>query len=501
MEPTLGITYETPHHLNLALANYGVAHGFQLWFMKNDWRKVLVYCGRNVVEGRCAGKKGNKDRLMPSKVRTGVSKGKQGNKYVKNKAVKKKFCKEIIEDPFTPLRKMRDDIKHKFMIDVSIGQQALLDSNPGSTCILDVDESANRSATFKRMYICFKGVKDGWLAGCRKLEVRKGDHSYGVNLQHKVCQCRMWELSGVPCVHVMAAYMHVGTDLDVGVSFWYSQESWFNAYQFSIKPVFRSYMWKRTNDVPPLPPLIRKMHDRPQKARIKSPCETSGSHVSRVGRTMTYKNCWQKGHNKASCNAEPQPKPIVEKKQPSRKKHVVVRQCASRGGGSFGRGDGNDGSSSGMGGRGDASGRGIRGSGSGGRGGGTSSRGVGRGKIGGGMADKGSGRGSRGGGRGRRGGGMAGSSSMGALTDEERDESIEEAPYNQQYHEIFILIIHSQPIQQLGIWVKDTTVTIADIKEAPVVETSDTTKMGEGKASTIVQDESALAMDKGKAVE
>ncbi|GKC54738.1 hypothetical protein Tco_1077483 [Tanacetum coccineum] len=107
-----------------------------------------------------------------------------------------KYFKEIIEDPFMPLRKMRDDIRQKFMIDVSVGQckrakqlalfdheggliehyaklyqyrQAILDSNPGSTCTLDVVESDNGSVSFKRMYICFKGVKDGWLAGCRKV--------------------------------------------------------------------------------------------------------------------------------------------------------------------------------------------------------------------------------------------------------------------------------------------------------------------------------------------
>ncbi|GJT15982.1 hypothetical protein Tco_0874688 [Tanacetum coccineum] len=53
---------------------------------------------------------------------------------------------------------------------------------------------------------------------------------------------RMWELSGIPCVHVVTAYMHVGSDLDAGVSYWYSRESWFNAYQFSIKPVFGTNM-------------------------------------------------------------------------------------------------------------------------------------------------------------------------------------------------------------------------------------------------------------------
>ncbi|GJT31623.1 calcium/proton exchanger [Tanacetum coccineum] len=583
------IRYETPYQLKLALANYGVAHGYQLWYMKNDWREVLVYCGRNVEEGRCAGKKGNKDRVMKNKVRSGVKIGVK-KKVVKKKVVKKKvvnkkpvsdsgegtsqspkwtkkqirdskqvvcpfrmyaswmsnehsfqikslnsehkccrnynlgslvtfrwialhFFKEIIEDPFMPLRKMRAEIRQKFMIDVSLGQcrrakqlalfdheggliehygklyqyrQALLDSNPGSTCRLDVDESSNGSATFKRIYICFKGVKDamgrdannqmypiawavvrvenadnwGWFlhllhddlslnygngitiisdshkglidavndwlpeaehrkctrhiyanfkkkysgllyqrlfwaaasctieqqfmqimdqikqldegaydyliqrnpnswsraffemdrrcaafengisesfnraileprhkpiitmleeirlyimqrlvamnkiatnledtitpsirkrlellkekqrlvglpSGFQELEVRKDDQSYGVNLQHKVCQCRMWELSGVPCVHVVAAYLHCGIEIDLGVSHWYSQNCWFNAYQFSIKPVYGSNMWKRTNDVPPLPPLVRRMPGRPQKSRIKAPGEVA----------------------------------------------------------------------------------------------------------------------------------------------------------------------------------------------------------------------------------
>ncbi|GKC61046.1 hypothetical protein Tco_1088644, partial [Tanacetum coccineum] len=209
MEPILSMRYETPQQLKMALANYGVAYGYQLWYMKNDWRQVLVYCSRNIVEGRCASKKGNKHIVLPNKVRTNLFRGDEGNQASKKpvkkdvkKPVNKKpdsqsgeVFKEIIEDPFMPLRKMRDDIRQKFMIDVSVKQckrakqlalfdheggliehyaklyqyrQALLDSNPGSTCILDVVESDNGSVSFKRMYIYFKGMKDGWLAGCRK---------------------------------------------------------------------------------------------------------------------------------------------------------------------------------------------------------------------------------------------------------------------------------------------------------------------------------------------
>lgn len=64
MEPVLGMRYEDPDQLKLALCNYAVAHGYQLWYMRNDWKAVLVFCGRNVSEGRCAGKKGNKDMVF-----------------------------------------------------------------------------------------------------------------------------------------------------------------------------------------------------------------------------------------------------------------------------------------------------------------------------------------------------------------------------------------------------------------------------------------------------
>ncbi|GKD57941.1 hypothetical protein Tco_1291328, partial [Tanacetum coccineum] len=46
--------------------------------------------------------------------------------------------------------------------------QAILDSNPGSTCRLDDEENSSGNNYFRRIYVCVKGVKDGWLAGCRK---------------------------------------------------------------------------------------------------------------------------------------------------------------------------------------------------------------------------------------------------------------------------------------------------------------------------------------------
>ncbi|GJU56414.1 zinc finger, PMZ-type containing protein [Tanacetum coccineum] len=413
MEPILGMRFETPHQLKMALANYGVAHGYQLWYMKNDWRQVLVYCGRNIDEGRCAGKKGNKHRVLPRKVRTRLFRGDEGNQASK-KPVKKPIKKVVKK----PVKKIPD----------SQSGEGTMAMNKLAFSLEDTITPSIR----KRLEI-LKEKQREWVvypSGFQELEVRKGvDQSYGVSLQHKVCQCRLWELSGIPCVHAVAGYMHVGTDLDAGVSHWYSREAWFNAYQFSIKPVFgnnyveedkRFHLY--TNKLEKCPADLRKKEFQPQ------------------------------GHNKASCKKDPQPKPEVEKKPPGRNKQVFVGQCASRGGSRSGRGDGNDGSGSGSGVN-DASGSGVNaGSASGGRGGGRAGGSGGRG-------------GGRAGGSGKRGGGRAG-----------REESMEEAPMNQQYHEVFIPSIHSQPTQQSGVWVVDTTVS----DDGPAVD--------KGKAKASVED-------------
>ncbi|GKD88059.1 hypothetical protein Tco_1359213 [Tanacetum coccineum] len=56
-KPILGMKYENPLQLKQSLANYGVANGFQMWYMINDFRCLLVYYGRNIAICRCASKR------------------------------------------------------------------------------------------------------------------------------------------------------------------------------------------------------------------------------------------------------------------------------------------------------------------------------------------------------------------------------------------------------------------------------------------------------------
>ncbi|GJY39979.1 zinc finger, PMZ-type containing protein, partial [Tanacetum coccineum] len=48
-------------------------------------------------------------------------------------------------------------------------RQAVLESNPCSTCHLETEDRDDGKITFKRMYIYFKGIKQGWLDVCRKV--------------------------------------------------------------------------------------------------------------------------------------------------------------------------------------------------------------------------------------------------------------------------------------------------------------------------------------------
>nr|GEW80240.1 hypothetical protein [Tanacetum cinerariifolium] len=56
----LGLKFKSPSQLKQCLANYGVTHGYKLWYMQNDTYKLLVKYERDVSAGKYAGKRGKK---------------------------------------------------------------------------------------------------------------------------------------------------------------------------------------------------------------------------------------------------------------------------------------------------------------------------------------------------------------------------------------------------------------------------------------------------------
>ncbi|GKC20034.1 multidrug resistance-associated protein 5 [Tanacetum coccineum] len=253
--------------------------------------------------------------------------------------------------------------------------------------------------TVRKRLECLKQEQRHWIvhpSGYEELEVRCGDQAYGVNLRLRKCVCRLRQLSGAPCIHVVAG----------------------------------------TNNQPPLPPIVRKMPGRPRKKRVKAAGENN-FQVTRLGKQIRCSNYQGVGHNKATCENPHVPKPITDE--------VNRWGRGSRGGGKGAMGVESGGRGADSGGRGvigaesevrgamgaesegigamdadsrgrgamdaDGGGRGAMDAESGGRGAMGSALG-GRGTDSSGRGTMGGGRGKRGGGRGRRGGGRRSNSGL-----------------------------------------------------------------------------------------
>nr|GFA67358.1 hypothetical protein CTI12_AA105810 [Tanacetum cinerariifolium] len=98
-----------------------------------------------------------------------------------------------------------------------------------------------------------------YASGFQEVEVRRHDEAFGVNIHLKKCACNMWELTCLPCVHAVAGYIHLKKDPELGVTEWFLKNKWFESYQYSIRPVPGSKLWKKSYLPKPLPPGKRKL--------------------------------------------------------------------------------------------------------------------------------------------------------------------------------------------------------------------------------------------------
>nr|KAJ0213277.1 hypothetical protein LSAT_V11C400223860 [Lactuca sativa] len=155
-------------------------------------------------------------------------------------------------------------------------------------------------------------------SGVNSYEIRNGFQSYGVDLEHHYCSCRLWDIAGIPCVHAQVAILYTNQDPKEFISTWFSKSNYMATYQSNILPVNGSNLWEETGYTKSLPPTARRMPGRPnvKRRRHVSEHEDKYPQVSNKGRTVQCKNCLQRGHNKASCkNLKVVPEPKTKKKK------------------------------------------------------------------------------------------------------------------------------------------------------------------------------------------
>ncbi|GJU11272.1 mutator type transposase [Tanacetum coccineum] len=143
-----------------------------------------------------------------------------------------------------------------------------------------------------------------------------------VDVKEKTCSCRKWELTGMPCKHVVAALWDRGTP-ESWVHACYWLVTWKKVYSYKINPLNGKDLWKKhpcPNTL--IPPKVHPQIGRPPKKRKKSADElssqkmTKGGKLSRAGKTVTCDTCKTPGHNKRSCKrgvggSQPSQRPVA----------------------------------------------------------------------------------------------------------------------------------------------------------------------------------------------
>ncbi|XP_076909294.1 uncharacterized protein LOC143566493 [Bidens hawaiensis] len=104
-------------------------------------------------------------------------------------------------------------------------------------------------------------------SGNNIFEIRSEKSAYVVKIQEQTCTCGSWQLSGIPCVHTIAALAFLNINPKTYVNPWFKKGMFKEAYKHCIKPVKGSMHWSKTNDIKPLPPKERRMPGRPPVKR------------------------------------------------------------------------------------------------------------------------------------------------------------------------------------------------------------------------------------------
>ncbi|KAK4413642.1 hypothetical protein Salat_2777000 [Sesamum alatum] len=139
------------------------------------------------------------------------------------------------------------------------------------------------------------------VAGEYEFEVQDGNINYIVNLRQKTCNCRVWDISGIPCRHAALGISHRREDLDSYCDSRFFKKNYMKAYKYSIHLVPDPTFWPHGVDVSPtlLPPVIKRMPGRPKKSKRNEQGEEP--NAVRISNMVKCKVCNELGHNRRTC--------------------------------------------------------------------------------------------------------------------------------------------------------------------------------------------------------
>lgn len=120
------------------------------------------------------------------------------------------------------------------------------------------------------------------------LQVKNGARTLTVDLTEGKCDCRVFDLTGIPCEHAVAA-IHRRREQPVNyVSKYYSREMYLESYKIPLAALKGEEFWEIHSTDEMLPPFVtKKLRGRPKKQR--------------GGMVMHCSICKEAGHRRNQC--------------------------------------------------------------------------------------------------------------------------------------------------------------------------------------------------------
>ncbi|KAL3537363.1 hypothetical protein ACH5RR_000729 [Cinchona calisaya] len=113
----------------------------------------------------------------------------------------------------------------------------LLIALPDSTMVLKTE--GNEIDRFQRIYIFFEVLKQGSL---------EGDNRFVVDLPARICSHRKWQLTGIPCSHVVRRITDNGEKIEQYLSHYYTREMFLSAYEPVTLPIAEAQTRERKRE-------------------------------------------------------------------------------------------------------------------------------------------------------------------------------------------------------------------------------------------------------------
>ncbi|GJY22886.1 transposase, MuDR, MULE transposase domain protein [Tanacetum coccineum] len=128
-------------------------------------------------------------------------------------------------------------------------------------------------------------------------EVSDGQYIREVNLQTGICGCRKWQLSGLPCGHVIAITRFLGlTDCVHYAADWFKKPKYQGTYSESIHSLGNMQQWEFPENIQKaIPPRM----DNPQPGRPKNTNRIKSQ--GEEPRIIRCTRCTQTGHRRDQC--------------------------------------------------------------------------------------------------------------------------------------------------------------------------------------------------------